>query len=296
MTQAIHSNNAVPYTPLLSSRGQATGRMSYQEAMTQNSQADIAITTDEGDLVTISSYQGEGQAMSYDRWNSPLQQGMNFTASSIKIDSYSLSIQGDLSEEELLDIENLLAELSVIAGDFFSGDTDQAMAGAMNLGDMGSLAELSATFSYSASWSASQLTEHHPIPASGKFEQLLGGFMNELPETIAGQEDAEVEYAQKLMAQWQQIKEFLDERQASITPEENLVNSAAKEHIPASHKMMDRMEEMMAKHPRLSPLALPLAHQSIDEQADTVPNLGVFDQKNQLKDTILQQLNDWMYA
>ncbi len=295
MTQAIQNSNAAHYAPQLSPR-EHTGRMSYREAMAQTSQSDIAITTDEGDVVTISSYQGESQSMSYDKWNSPLQQGMNFSASSLKMDSFSLSIEGDLNEEELADIENLLGDLSLIAGDFFNGDMEQAMDGAMNLGDMGSLAALSATFSYSESWSASQLTENHPMPASGQFEGLLGDFMGELPEAIVEQENPELDYAQKLMAQWQQIKEFLDGREASITEQPDEVNTAPEEYIPASHKMMNRMEEMMAKHPRLSPFALPLAHEAIDNQTDKLQTPGFFDQKNQLKDNILQELNDWMYA
>lgn len=295
MTQAIQSSNAAPYAPQLASREHA-GRMSYREAMAETRQSDIAITTDEGDVVTISSYLGEEQSLSYNRWNSPLQQGMNFTASSVKIDSFNLSIQGDLNEEELLDIENLLEDLSFIAGDFFNGDLDQAMNGALNIGDMGSLAELSATFSYSSSWSASQLTENHPIPASGAFEDLLGDFMNEIPEAIVQQENPEIEYAQKLQAQWQQIKEILEDRENNLTVKPDSVNTAPKEHIPTAHKMMGRMVAMMAKHPRLSPFAVPLAHEAIDNEANKLKHPGIFDQKNQLKDNILHELNDWMYA
>ncbi len=296
MTQPIQNSSAALYAPQLSAREQA-GRMSYRETLAQTKESEIAITTDQGDVVTISSYQGEEQSMSYDKWNSPLQQGMNFSASSIKIDSFNLSIQGDLNEEELLDIEYLLEDLSLIAGDFFNGDVDKAMDGALNIGDMGSLAELSATFSYSASWSASQLTQNHPIPESGAFADLMEDFMNELPETIVSQENPEIEYAQKLQAQWQQIKEILEEREeVTFPPKPEPIATASAEHIPAAQKMMNRMEEMMAKHPRLSPFAVPLAHEAIDKQADKLQHPGVFAQKNQLKENILQELNDWMYA
>ena len=295
MTHAIQNSNASHYAPQQSSMENA-GHMSYRETMAQTSQSEITITTDQGDVVTISNFQGESQSMSYDRWNSPLQQGMNFSTSMIQGDSFSLSIQGDLNEEELLDIGFLLDDLSLIAGDFFNGDLDQAMAGALNIGDMGSLAELSATFSYSASWSANQLTQNHPIPASGAFEDLLGDVMNDLPETTVSQENPEIEYAKSLQAQWQQIKGIFEEREAILPPKAEQATIASSKRISAAQKMMHKMEKMMTKHPRLSPFALPLAHEAIDSQADKLQHKGFSGQKNQLKENFLQELNNWMNA
>ena len=114
MTSPIQHHNITPY--LHSNRfyapGQQQNYQSYSEAMSQRSQADISFTTAEGDVVTLSNYQEQAYTLASEKWASPLQQGMNFTASTLNVDAFSFSVQGDLNEEELADIQNLMDDLS----------------------------------------------------------------------------------------------------------------------------------------------------------------------------------------
>ena len=314
MTSPIQQSTAAPYlhSSQLSSSGLQKQYQSYSEAMSQRSAADISFTTAEGDVVTISNYQEQAYALASEKWASPLQQGMNFTASALSVDASSLSVQGDLNEEELADIQNLLTDLSSIAEQFFSGNLAEAMDQAMNIGEMGSISQLSASFSYNASWSASsQITDYHPVPASEDGGDSLADVFAGLPEIVDQAHTDEMKYAEMLQAQWQQIKEFLEAKTAdpvtttdsviaqeadpvattdSVTPQED------DETLPAARQMMNRMRETVAKHPRLAPFGLSLAHEAIDNKTDGLQYPALSSQKNMLKDNFLQEFTDWMYT
>ncbi|MBI4791315.1 MAG: hypothetical protein HY789_00880 [Deltaproteobacteria bacterium] len=299
MTSPIQQNNAA--SCLQSSRLSASmlqkGYGSYQEALAERSAANISLTTAEGDVVVISNNQAQAYSVAAERWSTPLQQGMNFTATALNSSSFNLAVSGDLSEEELADIQNLLTDLSAIAGSFFSGDLGQAMDEAMNIGDMGSIAQLSASFSYTAKWTASaQMTDYHPLPTAG--DQAGNGLEDifaTLPEVIDQARTDELKYAEMLQAQWQQIKSFLDAKETEeVAPQDSPV--AREQHMPAARQLMSRIEETVARHPRLAPFSLPLVHEAIDKETENGRHPALFGRKNMLKDNFLQELNKWMYA
>lgn len=92
------------------------------------------LTTKEGDKVTIKAASSEGLAMEaghVSRGGTSLS-AMNASYSSSQ--SFSLSIEGDLSEAELVAINDLLGRVNDLAGQFFAGDLDGAFAKAMSLG------------------------------------------------------------------------------------------------------------------------------------------------------------------
>ncbi|MBU0909116.1 MAG: hypothetical protein KKA54_15795 [Proteobacteria bacterium] len=312
MTSPIQQNNGTPYLPSrLSSSGLQNQYQSYTEAMSQRSAANISFTTAEGDVVTISNYQEQAYSLASEKLTTPLQQGMNFTASVLNVDASSLSVQGDLNEEELADIQNLMVDLTSIAEQFFSGNLGEAMGQAMNIGDMGSISQLSASFSYQASWSASsQITDYHPVPASEDAGSSLTDIFAALPDIVDQAHTDEMKYAEMLQAQWKQIKEFLEATTAdpAATTDSAIVQEAAPatttdsviaqedENIPAARKMMNRMQETVARHPRLAPFGLSLAHEAIDNKSEGIQHPAQFTQKNMLKDNFLQEFTDWMYA
>jgi len=299
MTSPIQQSNATPYlhSSRLSSPVLRKGYESYSEAMSQRSEANISFTTAEGDVVTISNYHEQAYSLVSEKWSSPLQQGMNFTASALNVDAFSLSVEGDLNEEELADIQNLMVDLTSIAEHFFSGNLAKAMDEAMNIGDMGSIAQLSASFSYNANWAASsQITDYHPVPASKDLRDSLADIFAELPEIVDQAHTDEMKYAEMLQAQWKQIKEFLEAKKADHVPTPAPLPAQEGENIPVASQMMNRMRETVARHPRLAPFGLPLVHEAINNKSESMQHPALFNQKNMLKDNFLQEFTDWMYA
>ena len=299
MTNPIQQNNAASclQSSRLSPSMLQKGYGSYQEALTERSAANISLTTAEGDVVVISNNQSQAYSLAAQRWSTPLQQGMNFTASALNSSSFNLAVSGDLNEEELADIQTLLTDLSAIAGSFFSGDLGQAMDEALNIGDMGSIAQLSASFSYTARWTAStQMTDYHPLPVPGDQAGGLEDIFAELPEVIDQARTDELKYAEMLQAQWQQIKDFLETKKTDELAPRSAPAAARDQHMPAARQLMTRIEETMTKHPRLAPFSLPLAHEAINRETENGQHPALFGRKNMLKDNFLQELNKWMYT
>ncbi|MFH1217024.1 MAG: hypothetical protein V1706_11040 [Pseudomonadota bacterium] len=271
------------------------GLASYRESLARSSEANIAITTAEGDMVTISHFAEYSSSQSAEKWSSPLQQGMNFTNSQINVNSFNLSVTGDLNEVELADIADLLNDLSSIAGHFYNGNLGKATEEALTIGDMGSIAQLSASFNYQEKWSASQLTGYHPLSTSDSFGEKLAENFAEIKSIIDEAYTEEMKYAEMLQAQWQQIKDFLDARNMEQRTREDSFNSREDNDIPAARQMMHRIRETMEKHPRLTPFSLPLAHQAIDQEDKKIPLYSLSSQKNMLKDNFLDEFNNWLY-
>lgn len=339
MSYSIHNNQSAHHTSSLLSKAPARHE-SYRETMAQRRDATIAIVTDEGDMVTISSLREQAGTLAAHSWQTPFREGMNFTSTSLTTDAFAFTVKGDLNEEELTDIANLLDDLSAIASNFFSGNMDEAINGAMNIGDLGSLAQLSASFSHSSAWSAAtRLTNHHPLPENqAEFSDLVGGMSEMVRENLS----REAEYAELLKAQWEQIKEFLDERQESYRNTTRLADDAEAmtrleeqatlrnrqpvvedEEVPAmtreqhaenlrhnrpeadtdspsglntARALMEKIQQTVTDHPRLSPFTIPLAHRAIDRETETRQHPVLSDQKNRLKEEFLREYNDWMMS
>ncbi len=273
------------------------GSTSYSEAVSMGSAADISFTTAEGDLVTLSNYQQQEYFFSSEKWISPLLQGMAFTSSVGSSDACSLKVIGDLSEDELIDIQNLMSDLTSIAQNFFGGNMDEAMNQALNISDMGSIAQLTASFSLQASWTtSSQTVDYHPVPTSASLEEYMADFFAELPDIIDQSHTDEMKYAEKLQAQWKQIKEYLEVRNSNLAS--NSVYSHPnfeKENLPAARQMMNRIKQSIARSPRLAPFASSLVQKAIDNQMENSANSTYFRHKGMLKDNFLQEFNEWMY-
>ena len=294
MTSPVQGNNALyHYSPQHPSQSQR-GHESYKETVARQAEASISLITDEGDVVNISSSHQYTSSLYAESWNTPVKEGMNFTAAAMTVNSFELSVEGDLSEEELADIESLLGDLSSIAGNFFSGNLSDAMDEAMNIGDMGTVSQLSASFSYSAAWSATQLTQHHPLPASDNLASSLEGPFTDISEIIDQAHTDEMGYAEMLQAQWQQIKEFLEAREEKTV--EQTSGPLADNDMPIARRMMNRIQETVAKHPRLAPFSVPLAHEAIDSEMESVQHPALYSQKHQLKNSFMNEFNNWMYS
>ena len=104
----------------------------------------LNVQTQEGDLVSL-SFSSE-QSLSESRTQTQSEEFDSFQEISTEakaVYSYSISVQGDLSEEELEAINKLAAEISPIASEFFSsGEFDFDESGDVLVANLGVLQEV----------------------------------------------------------------------------------------------------------------------------------------------------------
>ena len=122
--------------------------------------ADIDLVTAEGDKVTISldslyeesysSYNSRGYT------NGMITQTQMQTFHSLSNREMSITVEGDLNQEELADIQQVLGKIESLANDFFSGEIDEAVAQAVQFDDMGSIVNLQANLDHSYGMSVEQ--------------------------------------------------------------------------------------------------------------------------------------------
>lgn len=246
----------------------------------------ITLTTDEGDVVTFQQSSLAALETSSQTFSSPLARGMTFTAQSALAETMSFSVQGDLNEQELADITTLYDSLTTIAGDFFTGDYGKAMTGALNLGDLGSVASLDASFTQTQVI-ASQLTTHHVLP--GDSNRFIEGFnrqdpLPELDETFKAQD--------LLSARWKQISDFLDNRSKEMN-KQAIEDQKYSQH-PAD--MMTEIASTLEQHPRLSPYAVALADKAVNEggQQSELGPIQNQAKKQYFRDDFLRQFHNWL--
>ncbi|MPW30099.1 hypothetical protein F9L16_14000 [Agarivorans sp. B2Z047] len=97
-----------------------------QLAMSSSQSATMELETAEGDKVTISY--GSQLAASYSEGRSSIQ------ASFSSQQQFSFSVEGDLNDDELAAIADLIKQVDEVGQQFFSGDLDKAFDQALNIG------------------------------------------------------------------------------------------------------------------------------------------------------------------
>lgn len=112
--------------PEQNSWGPSSGRYEYARA----SEFRFSLLTAEGDRVTINAQESTARASGFENRAS----GFDMTASKSSAQSFSISVDGELSEEEQGAIAELLGKVDKLATQFFAGDLDQAFTQAQKLG------------------------------------------------------------------------------------------------------------------------------------------------------------------
>ncbi len=112
-----------------------SSRMAMQSLSTSTSHsADIQVTTKEGDVVTISL----NQSASSSRSSFYAEQGNNkiaaYEESSSYASGFSMSIDGDLNEDEQKSLTELINKMSKVSDKFFNGNINAAFKHAQNIG------------------------------------------------------------------------------------------------------------------------------------------------------------------
>lgn len=296
MTDPIHPS-LPSYMPNLATPASSykTRQSSFQQTALQAQETQITLVTNEGDIVTLSRSTAQSNSISATQSITSTGNGQHYTIASLKADSLSIGIQGDLNEEELTDIKNLVDDLVSIASNFFSGKanaSDTVLAGAMALSDMGSVSQLSASFSYTAAIS-NQLTAH-PVPA---FNPETASLIEQEHELAALERSSTLQYGDILRAQWEQITEFLDHAHEARSEQVDQQTQLAKTDTDTTQKMLDRIKKTMIKHPRTSPFSLALAEKAIEKAAKLPPGQMQSDMvhmRNKLQTSLFKEFTDWM--
>lgn len=94
----------------------------------------FSLMTKEGDKLTIKATASEGLALEAGRATQGGRSAGVYNASYSTSQSMSWQVEGDLNEEELTAINELLGRVNDLAGQFFSGNLDTAFEQAVNLG------------------------------------------------------------------------------------------------------------------------------------------------------------------
>jgi len=146
-------------------------------SMRENLDTSMVIKTGEGDLVSINSNSYSSlDAATYDARGVLKADGMiaAYSQSERQIslasgESFSFTVQGELSEEEMADIESLLKGLDGVITELKDGDMAGTMERAMDLGGYDTLSAFSADISYEYSYqesSAVSSSEAYFLPSS----------------------------------------------------------------------------------------------------------------------------------
>ena len=167
-------NSISSYSPSLSaSPGFQEAYQNYSElqaarlSVSESQSKDITIFTDEGDRVTISSnQQSQTQYMTYEglakKRVSGEYQGHAITKESLAMfkgeifesensRSISISVEGDLNEQELKDIKKALKKIDKIMTNFLHGGDVDAAVKSMEIGKLDTIAGLEANYRYEKS-------------------------------------------------------------------------------------------------------------------------------------------------
>ncbi|WP_221075760.1 DUF5610 domain-containing protein [Agarivorans aestuarii] len=134
-----------------------------QLAMSSSQSASMELETAEGDKVTISY--GSQLAASYSESGSSIQ------ASFASQQQFSFSVEGDLNDDELAAIADLIKQVDEVGQQFFSGDLDKAFDQALSIGfDEQQLVGFAVNFQQQQSVAVTQAYQQANDKASGGSE------------------------------------------------------------------------------------------------------------------------------
>lgn len=254
------------YTPQVSARQAGfpaagfSGRSDRMEINAYESMdAGLTIKTREGDIVTLSTSRfSELSAGEYSRQGTLATEDGQVSARqhvrSIQLasgETFAFSVQGDLNEAELADIEDIVAGIDEIIGEMADGDMDDAFALAMSMGSYDSVAryeaDITMTRSYSAYAQTQAMTQGRPGFAAPELPQpmerpAVAGmpFMDRVAELLEAQEEKALAHAR------QPLSRLFDHYLSQVEAEDG-------EKAPAAHALeraarsVDQMIQEMIK-------------------------------------------------
>lgn len=196
------------------------------------------LTTKEGDKITIKASSSEGLAVEAGRAGRGNNSAGALNASYSSSQSFSLSIEGDLNEDELAAINDLLGRVNDLAGQFFNGNLDAAFDQAMN---MGYDAEQIGSFSLNlAQAEIQQVTQAYQT-----FEPNRSGGSSDTPKLLADQLLPLGNFIKDLLASLDRASEF-SEPQSLLTNMAEKITGETEVDQAQGKRFRDFMEEMFS--------------------------------------------------
>ena len=242
--------------------------------------AGLTIQTREGDLVTLTSsshsqldafmYNSKGILVTTSGTAANTQNLREITLGSGEI--FLFSVDGDLSREELEDVENIVKGIDEIVSEMIQGDMDDAVAKALSMGGYDTISMYSADITYQRSYSMTSESQSETVnnfpeglsaektlvsPSKGFFpdhytpgskknssDYKMNRFVEKMMETLADYEKNPVDNARKPMDKLfkyhlKNVKKHAEKEASSFEIIEN-----ARQQL---EKIMDRMEKQIVK-------------------------------------------------
>jgi len=147
-------------------------QLSFEGQVSQSRSFTLELTTQDGDTISIDIARERQVSRSFSFNQSEdgtsIQASRAFSSSS----NFSLNVQGELDEDELTAINELLADIDGIAQDFYSGNLDEAFSAALDLNfDSEELSSLDLNLQQSTSVSAiAAYQSNADAPAANPFK------------------------------------------------------------------------------------------------------------------------------
>lgn len=195
------------------------------------------LTTKEGDKITIRATSSEGLAVEAGRAGRGNNAASALNASYSSSQSFSLAVEGDLSEDELSAINDLLGRVNDLATQFFEGDLDVAFEQALNLG-----------------YDAEQIANFSLNLAQAEIQQVTEAYMTFEPTRTEGHSSPQL-LVDQLLPVGNFIRDLLDSlKQAAGFDEPKSLLPAIGEHITGEaeadqlqgKRFSDFMEQILA--------------------------------------------------
>ncbi len=216
----------------------------------QNSK-NITINTSEGDVVTISSSEEfhtgyySYQDVASGSGNISLQENRQLEISTAK--SFSLSVEGDLSKQEIKDIKKSLKLVNKILSGYQSGDIKKVLKNVSKIGNLDTIANLEAAMLQVSSISYEhQSTAGTAYPTSGEIEPDTPVVATDGSQTSVNQGNiiSENEYSE------QEVKDTYDSspdiKEGVNTVADNMVDVLKNSHVKAD-KLAKSVQKFFSK-------------------------------------------------
>ncbi|MBF0395319.1 MAG: hypothetical protein HQK78_00955 [Desulfobacterales bacterium] len=142
----LDKTNYLPDASIASGKKQNTTTSQITSLSNESKQnTDITIMTSEGDKVTLSSSM-EASYSGYENISRSKAEFSKFQSQNLSFSkSLAISVEGNLSEDELKDIQTAVKTIGKAFEDFLSGDVDKATDRVLKIGEMDSISSLEAT-------------------------------------------------------------------------------------------------------------------------------------------------------
>jgi hypothetical protein len=210
----------------------------------------LTIKTREGDIVTLSSnsfselnafeYNSRGEIRT-DSANARISQHTREITLTTG-EQFSFSVQGDLNEQELADIEAIVKGVDSITAEVIQGDMDGAFEKALSMGNYSSVSMYSAEISHQRSYSVAEETRSTSLGPLAGSDPALGtdggnsqsslpvdSFVEKMAQLIEDQEEKMLAKAQQpLSALFEQLLKNREEADERETPAYDVLKNMGK--------------------------------------------------------------------